>query len=216
MKVIVSKVNMEKFLNIDSSLLFLILTNIVTIIFAIKGNWNLITLIWIFWSQSVIIGIFNFIKIINLKEFTTENFKINDRPVKPTEYTKKFTAFFFLIHYGFFHLGYLIFLLSSSAELNGVPVIYNNSVPASEIILILITILIFFSNHLFSYLKNKENDSKKVRNIGTVMFFPYARIIPIHLTICFGIFLIGPEGILFFLVLKTLSDVIMHQIEHKL
>ena len=215
MKITANPNNLLKLFKIDSSLLFLIISNILTIFFAIKGSWNLITIMWIFWSQSVIIGIFNFLKILNLQEFKTDNFYINDRPVKPTKYTKKFTAFFFAVHYGIFHLAYMIFLLSSSGELNGIPVNYDNSVPGKEIIWIMITALIFFSNHLFSYLKNKENDSKKVRNIGTIMFFPYARILPMHIAICFGLFLMNnSRGILLFLTLKTLADVIMHQVEH--
>jgi hypothetical protein len=217
MKVVENKVNLWKFFNLDSSLILLIISNILTIIFALKGNWSLIVIMWAFWIQSVIIGIFNFIKILSLKKFSTENFKINNQPVKPTDSTKHFTALFFLFHYGFFHFIYMVFLLSNNAEINGVPVTYNLSLTGSEIIWIIITGIIFFSNHLFSYIKNYENDSKKVRNIGTLMFFPYARIIPMHLTICMGLFLSSsPNSILFFMILKTLADVVMHQIEHKL
>ena len=211
------KFNIIELFKPDLSLLILIISNLITIILAITQHWNLISIMWIFWVQSVIIGIFNFIRILTLKEFSTKNFKINDHSVEPTESTKKFTAFFFLIHYGIFHLVYMIFLLSNHAELNGIPITYNITLNSSEIMGIIIMGLIFFGNHLFSFIYNYEKDSKKVRNIGTVMFFPYARIFPMHLTIAFGLFLINDAGSIFlFLILKTIADVIMHQVEHKL
>ena len=46
--------------------------------------------------------------------------------------------------------------------------------------------------------------------------FPYARIIPMHLTILLGSYFVGgAEGtLIIFLALKTLADVLMHMIEH--
>lgn len=44
------------------------------------------------------------------------------------------------------------------------------------------------------------------------MFYPYARIIPMHLTIIFG-----PAfnlSLPLFLLLKTIADVIMHSVEY--
>jgi len=208
------KTDFTELFNLDLSLFLLILSNIITIILAVTENWSLITLIWIFWTQSIIIGIFNFIRILTLKNFSTENFYINHMPVAPTKSTKYFTAFFFLIHYGFFHFVYFVFLLAGSAFQ-----IAGNSLPITglSLLFIFINIAIFFGNHLYSFIANYEKDSKKVKNIGTVMFFPYARIIPMHLTIVFGIFLIHSTGaLIFFLILKTIADIIMHQIEHKI
>ena len=44
------------------------------------------------------------------------------------------------------------------------------------------------------------------------MFYPYARIIPMHLTIIFGSSFGGTLPL--FLVLKTFADAIMHVVEH--
>jgi hypothetical protein len=74
----------------DRSLWFLLLANGVTILLAIAQDWNLSTLLWIYWCQSVTIGVLNFVRMLELGE------------PKP--------AIFFLLHYGFFHLGYLVFL----------------------------------------------------------------------------------------------------------
>jgi hypothetical protein len=45
------------------------------------------------------------------------------------------------------------------------------------------------------------------------MFYPYARVIPMHLTLTLGFFISSP--LLFFLLLKTLADAIMHVVEHR-
>lgn len=182
----------------DLSLWFLLFSNIITIFFAITENWDLSNIMWIYWFQSIIIGFFNFIRILQLKEFSTEGVVINGLPAQPTQNTKFSLAFFFLLHYGLFHFGYLIFLLANTPNF-------------IEVKHILPLALLFFINHLFSYFYNKPRDTKK-QNIGSLMFYPYVRIIPMHLTIIFGYQFGG--GLLLFLVLKTFADVIMHIVEH--
>lgn len=199
-----------KLLKIDSSLIFLIFSNVITIFFALKENWSLLTLMWIYWSQSIIIGIFNFIRILKLKNFTTKNFRMNNKKIEATDNTKYSVAFFFLFHYGFFHFIYMIFLLTGSF-------IKFPGFSKTSVFFVLISIIIFFSNHLFSFIHNYENDSKKKRNIGTVMFFPYARIVPMHLTLIFGLFLTQSKfALILFIILKTIADIIMHQVEHNI
>ena len=187
----------------DLSSLSLILSNLVTIVMAVAQGWNLGILMWIYWGQSIIIGVANFGRILSLEKFSTENFKINNQPVQPTRETQLKTAFFFLFHYGFFHVGYFVFLKSDS------------SLGPVNSGLVLLCILTFLLNHAFSFFYNVKRDLTRVPNIGTMMFFPYARIIPLHLTIIFGSFL-APSGgrMIFFLLLKTAADLVMHMIEH--
>ncbi len=191
----------------DPSLLFLLFTNLITIYIAVRENWDLSTLMWVYWVQSVIIGFFNFVRIYQLKDFSTENFTINDRPVKSTEEARNFVAVFFVLHYGLFHLVYLLFLIvgpyTSVFMLNSSPVDFKYVGIAS---------LIFFFNHLYSYFHNKPLDNKK-QNIGAIMFYPYARILPMHFVFIFGA-AVG-VAVPFFLALKTLADCIMHVYEHK-
>lgn len=186
----------------DPSLWLLIASNLVVIFFAIKDGWNISTMVWIYWFQSIIIGFFNFIRILKLKEFSTQGFTLSGFHVKETPGTKIFTAFYFAFHYGFFHFIYLGFLLSGA---------FVSLPPLMEFRYILLTTALFFLNHLFSYFYNRSRDTKK-QNIGTIMFYPYARIIPMHLTIIFGSFLGG--SLLLFLSLKTLADGVMHFVEH--
>ena len=191
----------------DPSLWLLLFSNLVTIYFATKDGWNLPTILWVYWFQSITIGFFNFIRILQLEEFSTEGFKINGQHAQSTQSTKKFTAFFFLFHYGLFHFVYFVILLAGTFT-NA----YGQSIDSAALKLILLTALLFFINHLFSYYYNKPRDTKK-QNIGSLMFYPYARIIPMHLTIILGSFFV--DGLLFFLILKTFSDAVMHIVEHK-
>lgn len=196
------KLELKRLISIkwDSSIYFLIAINLITIFLAVIQKWDLPIMLFIYWSQSVIIGLFYFIKILNLKNFVTDDFKINRKSVEPTKETKNKTAFFFLLNYGIFHLAYLAFILSTARP-------YFTSIYP-----ILIGIGLFFINHLFSFVKNFKKDTEKKQNIGRVMTTPYARIIPMHLAMIFGFF---TTGLLFFLILKTFADVIMHNFEYQ-
>ena len=207
----------------DRSTKLLVFSNIIIIIFAILEGWNLSNVLWVYWSQSVIIGYFNYKRILKLENFITENFKMNGRSFNPTESSKKQVANFFLMHYGFFHFGYFMFLnIAHSFSFGG------NDTGISFIINILVfiaSIITFYFNHKASHELNHQEDLKGRVNIGTLMFMPYARIIPMHLIIIFGgLFVVSGtiDGIsvssiitlTFFLILKTIADVIMHKIEH--
>jgi hypothetical protein len=195
----------------DLSLWLLLASNGVTILLAVTQDWNVLPLMWVYWFQNIVIGFFHFLRIRQLKEFSTEGFSINGRPAQPTQETKNHVARFFLMHYGIFHLVYFIFLLvfsrtgmfSSAGE---------DAFSSADLKYVVFAALLFLGNHVFSYFYNRPRDTGRP-NIGTLMFYPYARIVPMHLTIILGAFLGG--GLLLFLLLKTLADLIMHVVEHR-
>lgn len=45
-----------------------------------------------------------------LKKFSSVGLTSNGRPVPENKKGKRSTAFFFAVHFGFFHLGYLVFI----------------------------------------------------------------------------------------------------------
>ncbi len=185
----------------NQSLGLLILANLIAIILSVWQGWNFGTVLWGYWFQSIIIGIFSWRKILDLKDFSTKNFKINGQAVQATRKTKLFTAWFFLFHYGFFHLIYAIFL--------GVGISFVDW-PG-----VFIVAIIFLINHTISYKKNKAQDQLRKPNIGVVMFFPYVRIIPMHFIIMLGFIITdGVYGLILFLLFKTAADSVMHLIEH--
>ncbi|MBM4444915.1 MAG: hypothetical protein FJ020_06405 [Chloroflexi bacterium] len=189
----------------DRSVAVLVISNLVTIAVALALDWQIRDVMWIYWAQSVIIGIFNWGRIMDLKKFSTENFRIGDKPAEATPQTQREVARFFLVHYGFFHLVYLIFLLVLMTPEAGTPFLGMG-----------LCTLAFLIGHGFSYRHNRERDRERTPNIGCIMFLPYGRIIPMHFTIILGGFVGAESGgsLLLFLGLKTVADAVMHMVEH--
>lgn len=182
------------------------MSNLVTILIAVVDSWSLSQVMWIYWAQSVVIGFSNWRRMLHLRQFSTSGFSYNDSPVPETRAGKRTVATFFAFHYGFFHLIYFFFLASESDWSGG------TGLPGT-----LFCVAVFIVNHQFSYRHNLEADLGRRPNIGTMMFFPYARIIPMHLTIILGGG-VGGESVwtlVLFLGLKTVADLIMHMVEHR-
>ena len=186
----------------DSSVWALLGANLFALIIAFLQGWSLAELMLIYWAQSVIIGASYVARIRSLDKFSTKNFKINNKPVEPTESTKRQTAVFFTLHYGFFHFGYLMFIISTASG------------ALFDLGFLLCTVAFAF-NHMFSYRYHRDMDRAGTPNIGTLMFTPYIRIVPMHLTIVLGESLAGTNNLLLFGLLKTAADAIMHVVEHK-
>ena len=191
-------------LAVDSSVWMLLVANGVVLAIALVADWRLADLMSVYWIQSVAIGGSYFMRILSLEKFSTENFRINGRHVDPTPETKRQTAFFFLLHYGGFHVGYLIFIATEA------PGALNVDIG------LLVCAIAFIVDHMYSYRYHRELDRQGTPNIGTLMFTPYLRIIPMHLTIVIGALALDSAGVLFFGLLKTGADVGMHIIEHKI
>jgi len=188
----------------DRSLTFLLLTNLATVVGTVLQGWNITDLLWIYWGQSVVIGYYNVHRIVDLDRIATDGFISNIRPVEPMCETQRCTAVCFALHYGLFHLVYGVFLLTTFRIHPGFPVAG-----------VLLCILAFWFTHRFSYRFNRERD-RAVPNIGSLMFFPYVRIIPMNLVILLGAPIAGDNtlALVLILLLKTAVDVAVHVIEH--
>jgi hypothetical protein len=188
----------------DSSVLVLVAANLVALAIAYGTGMSLRSLMLIYWIQSVIIGVCTVVRILSLSSFTTDNFKVNGQPVEATAGTKRQTAIFFALHFGVFHLVYLVFVaFASRASELGSPLGYAACT------------LIFAANHGYSLRHNLRRDAQGRPNIGTLMFLPYARIVPMHATILLGGAFVGTAAFFLFGLLKTLADVAMHVVEHR-
>lgn len=183
----------------------LVVANLIAIVMAIAEGWDLRELMLVYWSQSIIIGYYSFRRMMDLKSFSTDGVRMNGRKVEPTEKTRNRMAWFFVVHYGLFHLVYFMFFITGPTQTIDFDWFYFS-----------VCVAAFFINHGYSYRTHRESDAERVPNIGTVMLFPYARIVPMHLTILAGGWMTGTStlALLIFLGLKTGADVVMHKIEH--
>ena len=187
----------KKHFHSDLSLWALVVSNLIVIVWALIEGWQLAIVVWVYWVQSVSIGILWFFKILTLKEFSTKSIEINEKAVEATTGTKIRIAFIFLAHYGFFHLGYAFFLFMNFKPVRIGPILFMAG--------------LFLVYQCFSFFYNRKWEGKRKPNIGKMMCFPYARIIPMHITILFGGILSGGKMTLaLFMLLKTFADVIMH------
>lgn len=209
----------------DFPVMSLIFANVVTIVLAILGNWDLTTVLFIYWSQSVIIGLFAVISMLGADTATlTDDL---DKPSKGLGRTQRCStryiwlykiilAGFFVLHYGLFHWGYYTFIVESG--MFG-PVNFSDSG-------IWLSCGFFFANHLYSHIRYRHEVPRGTSFIGEEFFGPYQRIIPMHTTIIFGSIVVsvlqvfGIQSTLpvlvLFLLLKTRSDISAHQIKHAL
>ena len=60
-----------RYFRVDVSAIFLLLSNGLIIYFAIVERWAISDVMWIYWAQSLMIGFFNFLHILDLKDFST-------------------------------------------------------------------------------------------------------------------------------------------------
>jgi hypothetical protein len=95
----------------DVTFWLLIAVNVYLIVYYSEHPDSINDIILLFWIQSVLIGIFNFLDMLTLKNFAGSNLKINGQPVVTGSGTRSgCVAWFFAVHYGIFHLVYFFFL----------------------------------------------------------------------------------------------------------
>jgi Family of unknown function (DUF6498) len=178
----------------DPGFWFLVLMNSYLIYYYLQNPGEFNTIVWIYWMQSILIGFFNFIDLMTVKNPDETSMKMNDEPV--TKSNMGCAAWFFLFHFGFFHLVYAIFLLVGNLKgTNGK--------------IVLITAGILFAESTIQLLRRKRAPNTVKVNVGKMFMTPYIRIVPMHLMILAPAML-GISGSILFLILKTFADIGMY------
>lgn len=212
----------------DLSLISLIFTNIIVIIFAILQKWNFGVMILLYIIQSFIIGFFQFLKMLNKKNLEVSNSKfLYNLSLSNIKAAKNIMAIAYWHLYNSILFFYLLFAIGvslipsficSKAELIA-QFGFNSAICGQAImtptgwIYFGFSILIFFINHLISYIVNFKKDTEKPETIWRLIFMPYVRIVPIQMVAGFLSFF-NPSMILF-LLLKTIVDIYTHNYIHK-
>lgn len=191
---------MTKFpaIKLTPALIFLIGVNLIPVLGVIFLGWDMVTIIVLYWLETVIIGLVNIPKMwmceggIGIKIFIT---------------------LFFMFHFGMFSGGHYTFL----NQMFGAGDILSSIRAEGPLMWAALSLLI---SHLFSMAVNFIGKREYAgRNVGAQMFFPYGRIVVMHIVIIFGgaltLFLGEPLfALLLLIVLKTLMDIAAHSLEH--
>ncbi len=192
----------------DRSEIVLIGSNLLAILLAIVLQYDFAIVIWSYWFESVIIGLYAIASMV----------LIGLRGRMPaTGYLAG--AGFFTVHYGMFHFVYMIFLTVmpiSALELEQLPFVF-------------LTGFIFLLSHGVSFLEHSFKSKEKAgtnweADIGPIFTKPYRRIVPMHITIIasgFVMALITEELasqilLIVLMALKTGVDLASHRAKHNI
>lgn len=209
------------------SLIFITGANSIPVIGVIFLNWNPYMILFIYWGESIIIGIFNSLKM--LISGAIENGRFS-----PSGFAGAAgLCAFFTVHYGMFMFVHGVFLvvfmmLSLSMSTGGgggdidpfsfVNYIYPGNMTAVEFLEseFSAVIALFLSHLIAFYLYFIKPGEYNHTTADVYMMRPYKRIIIMHLTIIFGAFALFISGfksavfIIIWIGLKILFDLKIH------
>ena len=204
-----------------TTILSLIISNAIPMVGVMFAGWSASEILLIYWAESGIIGFYNLLKMGRSGFYT--------KPGKSRVAQWGITIFlslFFIIHYGGFMTGHLIFLVGVlDVDLNPLLMIVEGGnlnrlfaeTGLSALMAMFISHGISFKKH---FLGKKLYIKKSPENFIAA---PYARIIIMHITILGGAFFVLNKenanedlGLIAILIsLKTTIDAISHYIEHR-
>lgn len=215
------------------SAVFLIGVNTIPIFGVVFFDWNLFSILLLYWFENGIIGIFNIPKIALAREPVSQdsNLTINGRPAGSR--SKAMLIPFFMVHYGIFWTVHGVFVIvffgvlggqmfgsfsgqdpsGMSEPFSGFSGFDPTGVAIAAASLALSHGVSFFVN----FLGNREYEHVSP---DEQMFRPYPRVMVLHITILGGGFLIGFFGtplaaLVLLVVLKIGIDLRAHLKEHR-
>ena len=190
------------------SVLSLILVNLIPLLGVLLLKWNLSAVLVLYWSENVVIGVFNVLKMALARgDVKGSGMTMNRRPVKSGH--KPGLILFFIVHFGMFTFGHGVFVFT----------IFAKDLPALSTLIPAFVLL--FASHGVSFGHNFIGKGEFRRVSFTTLFTqPYKRVIIMHLTVILGA---GAAGVLqqpvmalvVLIALKTITDVYGHTREHK-
>ena len=184
----------------DPSFILLLTTNVL-IAYEYRRNPGMDGMVMmLYWAQSVMIGgVFFFRMILSPRSNPLETAKgIGCMP------------WFFLFHYGMFHLVYLVFITIGTAS--GAHYWANSSLR----LFFYISLLSLLAGNIIDFVRFYRQDKKTGYGPGSFAFAPYVRIIPMHLFIIFGgIGNVKGWSFDYFIILKTIADILTYLVVYK-
>jgi Family of unknown function (DUF6498) len=195
------------------SVIALLLANLVPVFGVLFLHWEVFPLMFLFWSENVIVGVFNILKML------TAN------PESPVSWAGKlFIIPFFCVHYGMFTFVHGIFVVAlfGGGMKHGVGfptpetfwhIMQENHLGWAVLGLAVSRAISFATNYI-------GNGEYKRASLPVLMQQPYGRIVVLHIAILGGGFLVmalhsPPMGLLLLVALKIALDLRGHFAERK-
>ena len=191
----------------DPSVYALIAANLLAVAIARDAGLRLIDMLAIYWVQSIIIGISHAVRITSLRRFSRGRLNMPE-DLGPS--LKWVVAGMFLIHYGMIQVFFGIYVDITAG--------YYRVEHLRAASAYWLCALLFLVNHMYSLYYNMRLDRLGQPSLHTLMFLPYARVLPFQVTgFLFGMAPFAPDTAawILFAVSKTVADVAMHVVEHR-
>jgi len=195
------------------SIIALIAANLVPLFGVLFLGWEVFPLMFLFWSENVVIGLMNVLKMLFAGPGSG-----NSIPAR------LFMMVFFSIHYGMFTLVHGIFVM----VLFGGDAFRPHGGPSPTMFLNVIreyhlgwALLGLFASHAVSFVSNYIRKGEyRQAELGKLMSQPYARIFILHIAIIGSGFLVAAlksptAGLVLLILLKIAFDLAAHMSERK-
>ena len=197
-------------IKLNFSLLVLILVNLLIFFQAIYSNLDVVSILLVYWTESVIIGFFIVIGMLFSRAEKDYSQGIRARLIGIP---------FFILHYSLFLFVHFIFIMVLG---NNFAQNINLASYLTSLKSVFIYSLFLFVSHLISFISNfiilKENEKF---DVWSLMLLPYRRIILMQITLILGALAVilsgNPQSIIFllFFPLKIIFDVYGYVKEHR-
>jgi hypothetical protein len=209
-------------MKLSNSALTLVAANLLTLLGVFLFNWDVFSIIVLFWFENLIIGFWNVFKMAKSDNQYPASQQGNTKPQRMT----KFPAIpFFMVHFGGFCLVHGIFLYTTFFEAEMGRTAFETVGKMFQMLftssLVFGAILLFFS-HGYSYFVNYIGKKEyALTNVKQLLFQPYGRIVVVHMFIFAAANFLTEQSsekqilIIPFVVLKTVIDLYGHIKQHK-
>ncbi len=187
------------------SIFILILANSVPILGIIFFKWDVFSILFLYWLETIVLGFFNILKML----------AIGKEKALPL-------IIFFIIHYLIFNGAHLMFLVAVFAPKNILSNLWflNLDLIFNYLKTVIIALIPLFISHGFSLFFNFLEPKEFLKiSIVKQMFTPYKRVIIMHFIVIFTsipviLFKENIIAIIFLVILKVFFDILGHIAEH--
>ena len=193
----------------NPSTVILILSNLIPLFGVLFLEWNIFSILILYWAETAVIGLYTIFKIIIFHRWKAI-----------------VLAPFFVVHFGIFMFGHLIFIVVLFANPDGLSSYNVGNTPSYLLIVSLIKPLaIAFSSlvlsHGYSFFVNYVGNKEYLERTKDPFLSPYGRIVIMHLTVLFGGFLSMIFGnavfaLVLMVIMKIVVDALFHMRQHGL